>query len=139
MADPKDRQALERLHDAIEASIEGASEDELREDLALEGRAPADVAASMRSVFDQVGKTFRQKRLHEARRARELALGAYEQHKAALPATAPERRALLQRVIVAQPHLTMQFRDLDHQSDADVESALQHLALLGLLSDPSEE
>lgn len=139
MADPKDLQALVRLQDAIEASIEAASDAELREDLAMEGRNPADVAASMRSVFDRVGKAFRQKRLHEARRAKEVALHAYEQHKATLPAAPHARRALLQSVIAAQPHLTMQFRDLDHQSDVDVESALQHLALLGLLPDPGEE
>jgi hypothetical protein len=139
VADPKDRLALERLHDAVEASIETASDAELREDILLEGRDPAAVAAATRSVFDRVGKAFRQKRLHETRRAREMALSSYEQHKATLPAGPQARRALLQQVIAAQPHLTMQFRDLDHQSDADVESALQHLALLGLLPGPTEE
>jgi hypothetical protein len=139
VSDLKERVALERLYEAFEASIETASEAELREDIILEGGDPAAVAASMRGVFARVGKTYHQKRLHEARRARKIALSAYERHKAPLPDTPQTRRALLQQVITAQPHLTMQFRDLDHQSDADVESALQHLALLGLLPYTSEE
>jgi hypothetical protein len=133
--DPK-RAALDRLHDAIEESIETASGADLREDILLEGRDPAAVAAATRAVFARVTKHFQQKRLIDARRAREAALSAYERHKTQLPSAPQARRALLQRVITAQPHLTMQFRDLDHQSDADVESALKQLALLGLL--PSE-
>lgn len=138
MADRKDREALERWLDAIESSIERATSDELQEDIRAEGRDPEQVATATRSVFAEVAKDFHQKRLHAARKARELALQAYETQQVRLPATAQARRTLLQQVIARNPNLTLQFRDLDHHSDEDIESALRHLAVLGLLADTEE-
>jgi hypothetical protein len=130
--------ALDRILDAIEKSIETAPVDDLRDELKAEGHEPSSIATQMRAVLTRVGKRHRQAKLDLARHEKAAALAAYEEHRPKLPNTPAQRRLLLQQTIARNPHLTLQFRDLDHHSDADVESALRDLAHLGLLPDEED-
>ena len=86
----------------------------------------------------------RRQRLRAAADKHAQTLATLNKRAARLPGTPALRKALLERVMQRTPEMrpsimTLQHRDFESFSDADVESALRQLDALGLLDDESGE
>ena len=140
MTKPKD--APERLN-AIMTALADHAESLIDKDVLAEGAAegldPKKEGAAVRTLL--LGAVLRGKkdRLRKAEEAHKQAVIALATRTAQLPETPAERRALLGRVVQRRPQmrdaLTLQHRQFESLSDADVESALKQLDALGLLED----
>jgi len=120
-----------------------ASDKEVLEAAAGEGISIVDEAARVRGVLLSGvvrGKKARLSRAHEAHQKALLDLGA---RTSRLPADPGVRRQLLAAALQRRPDMrqgvvTLQHREFESFSDADVESALKQLDALGLLDDDPE-
>jgi len=114
-----------------ESAIEMSDEDVQAE---FGSEPPATAKETLRSA----AKSYAQGKLRAARSKHEETVRAITTHSFEMPPTATERRALLDAVLAAHMtselgSLTAQFRDLSSVPDADVESTLRQLEILGVL------
>jgi len=144
MKKPKnDSERLQAVIDAVEESILNASDEELAEDIRLEGREPETTAANVQRLIATQIKAQRQKKLQAAK-------AGYAEHRKQRRSdrlsrltNSADRRALLQQVL-SRPEgvpdgLTMAFREGRKMSDNDVVGLLEDLDELGLLPDGDEQ
>lgn len=99
-----------------------------------------DPAPRTKDIFRAAAKRHAQAKLRAAQAQYEQASKSVKEREFAMPATAAERRCLLDAFLASyqasgMTGLTAQFRDLKSVSDADVESTLKQLDALGALSD----
>lgn len=99
----------------------------------------ADPAPRTKGIFQAAAKRHAQTKLRAAQAQYEQASKSVKERDFAIPATAAERRSLLDAFLASyqasgMTGLTAQFRDLKSVSDADVESTLRQLDALGALS-----
>lgn len=136
MTRPKnDIERLRTLIDAVEESILNASDEEILEDICLEGRDPDQVARSVQNMIGAKIKAHRQQKLKAAREG----YARVSQNRRSPLATLKDpvaRRALLERIIATRDDLpagiTMAFRQGGEMSDEDVASLLEDLSQLGI-------
>lgn len=130
---------LAALMNALADHTEHASDADILGDVP-HGRDERKAAATaVRSILQGAIKTFRSERRRKAAEEHVLAVGRLAAHRAKLPASTADRRALLGSVVGKRPQMpegmTLQFRNFASLSDADVESALKQLDALGMLQD----
>jgi hypothetical protein len=134
---------LQAIMYALAESVAEASDEDILTETQEDGENPESAAERVRNVLLGAVKDFRQRRLVEAQRQYELHIAAIQERTYNLPATAEERRKLLDLVFAQQPAmrsalLTAQHRDFTSLTDTDVESCLKQLQELGLLDELSE-
>ena len=105
----------------------------------VESEFGANPAPRAKDIFRAAAKRHAQTRLRAAQAQYEQASKSVKERDFAIPATAAERRSLLDAFLASyqasgMTGLTAQFRDLRSVSDADVESTLRQLDALGVLS-----
>ncbi len=131
------REEAERAFDHLADSIEGESASEIASELKESGHDLNDVAAKMKASALAGVKAFRQQRLHRARQRYEESSSKIERHTKEGGQSREERRRKFYSILDAKPELrsryTMQHRDLNAITDADIESALEELEMLGAL------
>lgn len=142
MTTPKDdREKLAAVMEALAEYTETASDREILEDAAAEGVDAKSEANRVRGVLMQAVLRAKKQRLHVAAQVHAQQVAALNSGASRLPSSASERRDLLQRTINQHPDtrqlvlITVQHREFDTLTDADVESALRQLVALGLLDE----
>ena len=144
MTKPKDAtERLIALMGALAEHVASASDQELLDQAAAEGIDVKANTAHVRDVLLSAVLRTKKERLRKAREAHERAVTNLGVRVARLPGEPEARRCLLMRCLQrrTQMHeavMTLQHRDFESFSDADVESALRQLEALGLLDDESE-
>ena len=126
------------IMNALADSVIEASDEELDAEFGTEP------PARTKSVLQAAGKEYAQAKLRAARTSHEQATRAIQSHAFDMPASAAERRALLDAVLASHmstgfTSLTAQFRDLTSIPDADVASTLRQLEALGVLREFREK
>jgi hypothetical protein len=135
VADSKSHEEQYRLlMDALAESVLGMSDQD------VEAEFDAEPAPQTKRIFQAAAKRHAQAKLHAAQAQFEEASKSIRARKFEMPRTAAERRTLLDAVLASQQSfgqgaLTAQFRELKSVSDSDVESTLQQLEALGVLSE----
>jgi hypothetical protein len=129
----KDEQ-LRLVMDALAESVLGMADSE------VEAEFRADPVPRTKDIFRAAAKRHAQAKLRAAQAQYEQASKSVKQREFVMPATAADRRALLDAFLSSyqapgMTRLTAQFRDLKSVSDADVESTLRQLDALGALSE----
>jgi alkanesulfonate monooxygenase SsuD/methylene tetrahydromethanopterin reductase-like flavin-dependent oxidoreductase (luciferase family) len=139
MKKPTDTETLRRLWNGLAETVAELPEKDILSETREAGRDPDEVAARMRRSVLAAVKTFRQEKLRNARSTYERENARLRSRSSALPATAEERRNLLEASLQRRPDLrdalTLAARDLSGVPDTDVESLLRQLDDLGGLSD----
>ena len=126
------------LLDLVEESLLAASDEEIMEDILLEGRDSEQIADSVSSMINAQIKTQQQKKLQAARGGYNLS--SRKKRSILTAITNPvERRSLLNQILSTRDDLsletTMAFRKGKEMSDDDVASILEDFEELGLLDD----
>ncbi len=133
------REEAERAFDHLADSIEAESASEIASELKESGHDLNDVASRMKASALAGVKAFRQQRLHRARERYVESSSRIEGRTRGAVGSREERRSRFFAVLNAKPELqaryTMQHRDLNALTDADIESALEELEILGALED----
>lgn len=128
---------LDALDDELVDGILRADEEALDAMLRADGLDPDAVAAGVRGHLDTASRNFRTRALQAAREKRTRSLAQLHDRRHCLPGTPGERRALLDRTLrgsaTAREALTLQHREFQDMTDADVESLLTQLAALNAL------
>ncbi len=142
MTHPKnDVERLQSLIDAVEESILSASDEEIVEDVRLEGRDPQAAAGAVRSMIGAQIKAQRQQKL-KAARAGYVRTSTKIRSPLARLGDPAARRTFLDNLLSRRDDLpdglTMAFREGKEMSDDDVSSLLDDLANLGLLEEDEE-
>jgi hypothetical protein len=118
-------------------SIIESTDEEIQEDARLAGADLDANATRLKRRFDDITKTFRQRKFVAAQDAYKAEVQRLQHRFVYLPSSPIEQRALLRLVATQQVQrgvpLTAKFRDFDNLSDADVASLLEELAALGLI------
>jgi len=138
MTDRRDYELeLRRVVDRIASSVLEATDEEIEEELRAEGEDPAASAEELRAQLLGLVDSEREKRFAAARERHRRKQEAAEVGEVELPGTPEARMELLVAVVAAvarrRTPLTLQHRDLDGMSDADVTRLLRQLAKLGAL------
>jgi hypothetical protein len=94
--------------------------------------------AKTKDILRSAAKAYAQRKLRAAKLKHEAVTDRIHSHSFEMPSTASERRALLNAVLASEfardlGTLTAQFRELAAVPDADVESTLRQLEILGVL------
>jgi hypothetical protein len=137
----KDRYDLQcrNLIDALARSIVDATDEEIEEDARQAGVNLRDHAVELKRLLRERHKAFQQRKLHQAREAYKKEVEEFQRTSFHLPASAAERRALLQVVIAQQAQsglaMTAHGRDLAELSDDDITTLLEQMGALGLVPD----
>lgn len=136
-----DREALERLGDALVEDILAASDEAILAETKQDGEDPEAVAAAMRALFEKVVATKGKARMAAAK----TAVAADRQRSAAvIPLNPAAARRLLDRALARDPEaaskLTMAARKGKGSglSDDEVRSLLEDFQELGALPPPDE-
>lgn len=126
-------QMLYALGNALADAAEHAPDAEL---LADARAAPARTEAVRTTLLDAL-KAAKKKRLAEATAAHSRAVLSLKGSAARLPSTPAARRALLHQTLNRRPELrvTVQFRDFDSLTDANVDGLLEQFSHLGILDE----
>ncbi len=141
----KDRYDLQfkNLVDALSRSIIDATDEEIQEDARLAGVDLDANAAQLKRRLAATAKKFHKRKFFRAQEDYRKEVQNIQHSSFQLPASADERRTLLQLVAAQQAQrgapLTAHGRDLEKLSDNDVTSLLEELAALGLLPDSGSE
>lgn len=136
MTHPKNDEERRRfLEDALEEMLISAPDEAILEEVRLQGIDPEVAASAVTKLIETQIKLSRQSALHAARDGyRRVSETITRRPK--IPATAEERRSLLQRILAGTATmpvgLTLAFREEKSLSDEDVTSMLEDLADLGL-------
>lgn len=138
---PRDYEAeLRTLMDALAESVAAASDEEIVNEAREAGDDPAVAAEEVRAVLRKAAKAYEQRHLLEAQKAYERHIDAIRSRPVSLPTTPENRRKLLTSVMTRKPELssallTLQHRDFREWTDADVQSCLEQLGVLGVLDE----
>lgn len=131
------RAELVRLMDALADAAVEASDEAILAEAREAGSDPAAEAERVRAVLLRAVRAKQTEPLRKARRQYEAEAARLKTKAYHLPETAAQRRQLLFDFLAARPQMqsmvTVQFRELDQLSDADIEISLKKLAELGLL------
>jgi hypothetical protein len=131
-----DERKLRALFEALADNVESLSDEELLAEVRESGHLPEDVAKQTRWSVQNAVKTFKQRRLLEARRERERSIEHMAAAKRRLPADPNVRRAWLAGMMAqpsAQGLLTAHGREFKDLTDADVEESILELIYVGVL------
>lgn len=133
---------LDAIMNALAESVVEASDEEILEEVRLQGEDPKEAAGRVRNVLLDTVKIYKQKRLREAQEQYDSHIAAMRNKTYRLPASAMERRTLFGLALSRQPAvrsaLTAQYREFTSLTDNDVESYLKQFQELGLLDEVSE-
>ena len=131
------REEAERVLDQLADSIEAEEPAEIAANLKDSGHDLNDIAAQMKGAALAGVKAFQQQRLHHARQRYQESSAKIERRSRRLGGSSEELRRRFFSVLESKPALrsalTMQHRDLNELTDADIESALDELEMLGAL------
>jgi hypothetical protein len=134
---------FKNLVDALSRSIRDATDEEIQEDARLAGVDLDTNAARLKSRFAEMARQFHKRKFFQAQEDYAREVQKIQNSSFQLPASAGERRALLQLVAAQQAQrgapLTAHGRDLENLSDDDVASLLEELAALGLLDNSGSD
>jgi hypothetical protein len=145
MTNPKSPgERLAALMNALADHAASTSDKDLLEEAAADGVDAKEQADRMRVLLLDGVLRAKKKRLSTAVQAHEAAVTSLGSRISRLPSDATARRALLAKSLRRRPQMreavvTLQHRDFESFSDADVESALKQMDALGLLDDDSEQ
>ena len=139
-----DAQRLAAVMNALAERAASASDQEIVDDAIAAGVDIKAEASRVRALLGDAVLRAKKQRLQQAAEQHKRSVAALEHRAAQLPATPAKKRALLGRVIARRPEtrqqvMTLQHREFDKFTEADVDSALRQLAALGLLDDLGEE
>jgi hypothetical protein len=136
-----DREALDRLGDALVEDILGASDEAILAETKQDGEDPEAVAVDMRALFEKVVAARGKARMAAAK----AAVAAHRQRSAAvIPLNPAAARRLLDRAMARDPEtaskLTMAARKgkAGELSDDEVRGLLEDFQELGALPPPDE-
>ena len=139
---PKDPDKIVAVMDALAERAETASAEEILDDAAAGGVDIKAEATRVRGVLADAVRRAKKQRLQEAATTHSKSVAALGVRATRLPADPASRRALLDRTVRRNPQtkqmvmtLTVQHRDFESLTDADVDSALRQLDALGLLDE----
>jgi Fic family protein len=131
-----DEEKLDALINALGDSVFEETDDEILEELRMEGVDMQAEAARMKAMMLGTVKAFRQRALETARAAYKHQIEQMEKRQYSIPKTPSERRKLFS-FFVRQPQfaefVTAQYRNLEDLTDNDIETYLEDLAELGIL------
>jgi len=132
----------EHVLNQIADSIEAAKPSEIEGDVLSSGGDLDSIAADMKGAALAGVKKFQQRRLHQARQRYQENSQRIEQRPRRIASSPETRRVQFFSLLHANPGvqsgLTMQHRDLNALTDADIESALEELDALGAIEDLGE-
>jgi hypothetical protein len=132
-----DQAKLQALLDAVEEMVLDASDEEILEDVRLDGRNPETAADELAELIGAQIKAHRQQKLQVAREGYRRSVAGGARRSGAIPDDPAGRRALLHSILVSRAdvpkEITMAFREGEDLSDDDVASVLEDLAKLGFL------
>jgi hypothetical protein len=139
--DPKNRVAV--VMDTLTEQVESMSDQEVLDDAAAEGIDVTAEGDRVRGLLLGAVVSAKKERLAHAMEAHRTSVAALAHRAVRIPSDPSDRRALLMRSLERRPQMreavvTLQHRDFGSFSDADVESALKQLDILGLLDDEFE-
>lgn len=141
MTSPKgDPEKLAALLEALGDRTETAPDQEIVDDAVAAGIDVKAEASRVRGLLADAVLRAKKQRLASADDAHGRSVAVLSKRAARLPTTPAAQKALLGRVMQRKPEMrqsvmTLQHRDFESFSDADVESALRQLDALGLLDD----
>jgi hypothetical protein len=133
----KDRKDdLCRVMDAISDPILEMSDEDILLEVQEEGENPDEIATQVKGVLLESVRKYKQRHLHSAQEEYEQEIARIEKHRDKIPSSVEEQRELLAYIFAQQPQLlTLQNRDFQKFTDADVESLLLDLEALGALDE----
>jgi len=118
-------------------SIEAATPSEIEQDILSSEESLDAIADEMKSAALAGIKKFQQRRLHQARQRYQVSSRQLERQQRRVALTPDARRVQFFSLLKANPgfqsRLTVQHRDLNTLTDADIESALEELDALGAI------
>lgn len=117
---------------SLAESVMALSDKEILEEYA------ADSPPKTKEILRSAAKAYANQKLQNAKLKHQQMSSQIQSHSFEMPATASERRELLNAVLASQftnnlGELTVQFRELASVPDSDVESTLRQLEILGVL------
>ncbi len=128
---------LRRVVDQIASSVLEATDEEIEEEVRAEGEDPDASAERLRARLLGLVDREREKRFAAAKERHRRKQATAPEGGVELPGTPEARMELLVAAVAAMAKkrtpLTLQHRDLDGMSDADVTRLLRQLAKLGAL------
>lgn len=120
--------------DAISDPILEMSDEDILLEAQEEGEDSNENAAEVKGVLLDAVKKYKQRHLRSAQEEYELEITKIESTRGAIPSAPQEQRELLAFIFAQQPQLlTLQNRDFQEFTDADIESLLLDLQALGAL------
>lgn len=132
------RERVDRIYDALEASLDEMSGDERREVMRARGKDPDESVENVRRLFASITKEHRQAKLHEARAGAAIAKQAYASRPTRIPTDIASQRALYYEIARHHQEFTLQQRDLEALAPEELVEILKQMDALGLLPDKSE-
>lgn len=136
------REEAERAFDHLADSIEAESASEIASELKDSGHDLNDLAAKMKASAIAGMKAFQQQRLHRARQRYLESSSRIEGRTKGVTGSRDERRSRFFAILNTKPELqsqyTLQHRDLNAITDADIDSALEELEILGAFEDADD-
>jgi GrpB-like predicted nucleotidyltransferase (UPF0157 family) len=136
------REEAERLLDQIAESIEKGDASEIAADLKESGQDVDEIASRTKAAALAGIREFRQQRLHHARQRYQESSSKIERRAKRFGGSPEERRRRFFAALESNPGLrsalTMQYRDLNELTDADIEKGLDDLETLGALEESDD-
>jgi hypothetical protein len=136
MNDPGGR--LHAVMNAFADDIESQDPRSVEEEVRSDGIDVYQRAQQARDLFESACAAAKRSKLRSAMQKHRASVMAYAARKLKLPSSAEDRWALLRACLNNNPDMrqaivTLQHRNFEDFSDADVESALRQLEMLGVL------
>ena len=136
------REEAERLLDQIAESIEKGDASEIAADLKESGQDVDEIASLTKAAALAGIREFRQQRLLHARQRYQESSSKIERRAKRIGGSPEERRRRFFAALESNPGLrsalTMQYRDLNELTDADIETGLDDLETLGALEESDD-
>ncbi|HKM80338.1 MAG TPA: hypothetical protein VJY15_05190 [Candidatus Acidoferrum sp.] len=140
-AEDDPRRPLDGILEGLSESVAREDPEELLEEARTAGQGPGSIAQRLKDIALAALKKFEQRKLETAREAYYLRATKGPENKASVASTPDERKRQLSAILQSNPEigavLTAQHREFESLSDEDVQSALEDLAELGFLGDPT--
>jgi hypothetical protein len=136
------REEAERVLDQIAEAIEKGDAGDIAADLKESGQDVDEIASRTKAAALAGIKEFRQQRLHHARQRYQESSSKIERRAKRFGGSPEERRRRFFAALESNPSLrsalTMQYRDLNELTDADIEMGLDDLETLGALEESDD-
>jgi hypothetical protein len=136
-----DEKKIRAFFEALADNVESLSDEELLGEVWEEGQSPSDMAKRTRLLLQDTVQTFKERSVATKEGSPQQAKRA-DASSVQLPTSAAERRQLLNALIAknqqAAQLLVARRRLFEELTDDDVESWLEQLGSLGLISPKSE-